>query len=324
MITIPIRVCGDYWDNKQEVVELLEKTAGKDTVIFDLQAEGPSLRSLGITDIIDSYCCKYHVDPKKIFINGWSNNTEIVKYTLMHSHFFSHFFSYSRNYWKAQFPAATHEYIFGYFIGRRTVPRAVIMHYLHHTYGLKNLLSCLHTNQDRPWRNPGPGINLEYLSHWISPEQKQEFIEWWDTNPIDSLDNHYIWDQYHPGCNTNYDLVKHYHRFDIEIVAETYTRGETFFPTEKTVRPIMAGKPIIVYGPVKFMERLRLLGFETYGDFWDESYDVLEGQERWQAIQQIIDSIMQMDIDSRRNIILESRKIAQRNRQHLAKIIKLK
>jgi hypothetical protein len=322
MITIPVRVCGDYWDNPTEVNELLEQTAGKWPVMLDLQAEGPSLRSLGVVETVDRYCKKYQVDPKKIFITGWSNGSELLDYSLTHPNFFSHFFAYSRNYWITHLSAATHEYVFGFFIGRRAIPRAVIMHYLHHTYGSKNLLSCLLTNMDLPWHNPGIGINLEHLNQWILQDQQSEFIKWWDTDPISSLDNHYIWDQYHPGSNTNYDLVKHYHRFDIELVAESYTRGETFFPTEKTVRPIMAAKPIIVYGPARFMERLRLLGFETYKNCWDESYDDLEGPARWHAIRKLIDSIMQMDADSRRSLILESGKIAQRNRQHLAKIIK--
>jgi hypothetical protein len=194
---------------------------------------------------------------------------------------------------------------------------------MYHTYGSKNLLSCLKTKMDQPWRNPGKGVNLDLLDAWLPYNQHKKFIEWWDTSPIDSIDQHYFWDQYHPGANTNYDIVKHYHLFDVEIVAESYTYGSSFFPTEKTVRPIMAAKPMIVYGPEKFMARLRLLGFETYGDCWDESYDHLEGPARWQAIRKIIDSIMQMDTDSRRSLILESNKIAQRNRQHLAKIIKL-
>ena len=323
MFTIPVRVCGDYWINPEEVQVLLDSVAGKDQIVLDLQAEGPSLCTLGVTNMIDSYCQKYHVDPKTIFITGWSNGAELLNYSLTHPHFTSHFFAYSKKYWIKNLPLDTHQYVFGYFIGRRTIPRAVIMHYLYHTYDKKNLLSCLRTNMDHPWRGPGTGVNIEHIDKWITQDQQQEFVEWWDTDPVDSVDNHYIWDQYHPGANTNYDLAKRYHQFDIELVAESYTRGETFFPTEKTVRPIMAAKPMIVFGPARFLERLRILGFKTYSDVWDESYDQLEGPERWQAIRKIIDLIMQMDTESRRGLILESNKIAQQNRQHLAKIIKL-
>jgi hypothetical protein len=323
MITIIVKVCGDYWDNPAEVNKLLEQTAGKWPVMLDLQAEGPSLRSLGVVETIDCYCKKYQVDPKNIFITGWSNGAESVDYSLTHPHYLSHFFDYSRRYWIKNLPENTHECVFGFFIGRRAIPRAIIMHYLYHTYGSKNLLSCLLADMDQPWRNPGNGVNLEQLSNWMPEDQQPEFIKWWDTDLISSLDNHCISDQYQPEINTNYDLVKHYHRFDIELVAESYTRGETFFPTEKTVRPIMAAKPMIVYGPARFMERLRLLGFETYSECWDESYDQLEGPVRWQAIRKLVDSIVQMDTDSRRNLIAGSSKIAQRNRQHLAKIIKL-
>lgn len=324
MITIPVRVCGDYWVNPQEVQTLLDSVLDNERIIFDLQAEGPSLRSLGITDMIDSYCRKYHIDSKKIFITGWSNGAELINYSLTHPHIISHFFAYSQHYWISQLPTATHEHVFGFFIGRRAIPRAAIMHYLHHAYGSQNLLSCLLTNMDQPWRNANVGVDLEHMNNWVTQDHQQEFVDWWDSDPIPSLDNHYIWDQYHSGSNTNYDLAKHYHKFDIELVAESYTRGDTFFPTEKTVRPLMAAKPLIVYGPAKFMERLRGLGFETYNECWDESYDSLEGPVRWHAIREIIDSIMKMSEDNRRHLIDLSSKIAQRNRQHLAKIIKLK
>ena len=80
---------------------------------------------------------------------------------------------------------------------------------------------------------------------------------------------------------------------------------------------------MLVQGPVNYLENLRKLGFDTYSTVWDESYDQLEGPARWQAIRKIIDLIMQMDTESRRSLMLESNKIAQQNRQHLAKIIKL-
>ena len=105
---------------------------------------------------------------------------------------------------------------------------------------------------------------------------------------ITSIDSHHVRDQYRPDCNTNLDLLQHYHKFDIEIVCESYTRGQTFFVTEKTIRPLCAGRPVLLYGPRHFLKNLRNLGFQTWGSVWDESYDNLEGPERWKAMQAVI------------------------------------
>ena len=322
MLTIPVRVCGDYWLNPQEVQALLDSAGGKDSVALDLQFEGPSLTALGIIDCVAAYCCKYQVAATQIYIKHWPNNAETVQYNLIDANLISHFFARSKSYWTTP-PAPTRQYTLGFFIGRRAIPRAVIMHYLYCAYGNSVLLSCLQNKDDQPWLKGNQSHNLEQIDMWLTREQQPEFTAWWATDPIASLDNHTIGDQYTPEPTTNQDLVAHYAKFDIELVAESYTRGASFFPTEKTVRPLMAAKPMLVYGPQRYLERLQLLGFETYNTVWDESYDCLEGPERWAAMKQLIDNIMCMSWIDRSHMIDAADKIAQRNRQHLTNIIKL-
>ena len=109
----------------------------------------------------------------------------------------------------------------------------------------------------------------------------------------------------------------------MEIVLETLFDDQRIHLTEKVLRPLACGQPFILAATTGSLEYLKSYGFKTFDSLWDESYDQLEGPERWQAIRKIIDLIMQMDTESRRGLILESNKIAQQNRQHLAKIIKL-
>ena len=323
MITIPVRVCGDHWVNPEEVSSLLAQIAGKDHVVLDLHSEAPSLASLGITDVIDSYCREYCVSPADIHVNHWSNPAEPVPYTRMNLHLKSHLFERSRTYWSNTVEISSHDYVFGFFIGRRTVPRLVAMHYLYHKYRNSALLSCLSTVNSLPWGHPSYGINLDLIHDWIEPDSIKSFRKWWESNPISSLDGHAMSDCYHPEMNTNSDILQFYSKFDIELVSESYTRGNTFFPTEKTVRPIMASKPMVVYGPKKFLTRLRDLGFETYHSVWDESYDHAEGIDRWNAIKHLIDFIMAMSDSDRLAILQQANQIAIRNRLHLAKMINI-
>jgi hypothetical protein len=324
MITIPVRVCGDHWINSQEVGYLLNQIAGKDTIELDFQAEGPGLAVLGILQIINQYCNNYRVDTKSIFINNWSNAAEPVPYTVANLHLRSHFFDRSQNYWLEQVVPSTHEHVLGFFIGRRTIPRLMAMHYLYHAYKNSSLLSCLSTVNALPWQQPPTGMNLDLIQHWVSADSEKSFCQWCESDPVSSLDGHSIRDQYQQGINTNWDILQFYSKFDIELVSESYTRGDTFFPTEKTVRPIMAAKPMLVYGPKKFLLRLRQLGFETYHSLWDESYDQLEGPDRWHAIKHIIDSIMSWTHCRRLDLLQQADQIAMKNRQHLAAMIGLK
>ena len=49
--------------------------------------------------------------------------------------------------------------------------------------------------------------------------------------------------------------------------------GVTFFPTEKTYKSLMLGHPFILYGGKHSLAKLRAMGFETFSNDIDESYD---------------------------------------------------
>jgi hypothetical protein len=115
--------------------------------------------------------------------------------------------------------------------------------------------------------------------------------------------------------------LNYYDRFAIELVCETYTIGNTFFPTEKTIRPIMAGKPVLVYGPQYFLARLRTMGFQTYSTLWDETYDLYSGAERWQRIQAVMKSLNEKTQNERNQLLARVHAIALHNRQCLHNIV---
>ena len=323
MITITIRVCGDHWINPDEVRSQLNAIAGQDQITLDLQFEGPCLESLGINSMINDYCNLYRVGPRQIQIVQWNNTVEPTEYTVVDPPKISHFFDASRRYdWDDTLPKDTHEHLFGFFIGRCTIPRAAIMHHLFHKWGSQNLLSCLDTKEITPWLIKNTGVNLDYIDQWIPIDKQQRFNDWWKTNPIPSIDQHHFDDSYSKDHNTNQDLLEHYYKFDIEIVAESYTRGSSFFPTEKTVRPLIAAKPILVYGPKNYLENLKAMGFKTYSSLWDESYDKCEGTERWDIMQSVIDTMMQLYSEDRESTIARANEIARYNRQHLYELIK--
>ena len=67
----------------------------------------------------------------------------------------------------------------------------------------------------------------------------------------------------------------------ISVVGETIDDNDIFFVTEKTAKPLMAGRPFIMLGGVNYLKHLRNLGFKTFAPVIDESYDdVLDYHER--------------------------------------------
>jgi len=62
----------------------------------------------------------------------------------------------------------------------------------------------------------------------------------------------------------------------VSVVCETIIDGRMFFPTEKTGKAMMSGKPFIVLSSPRFLQHLRELGFKTFSPVIDETYDQIE------------------------------------------------
>ncbi len=60
------------------------------------------------------------------------------------------------------------------------------------------------------------------------------------------------------------------------VVTETFFRDELTFITEKIFRPIMFGHPFIVLSTPGYLAALREMGYETFPELFDESYDTIE------------------------------------------------
>ena len=325
---IIVEFSGDCWNNPVQFQTQLNQVPPGASVVLDMRSEGPSLHLLGVCDVIDSWLSKQQRSPNSLCLYRWSNPVEFVPYQLQQCSNPSHFFSMSQNYWMETVPDIEQQLLcnnlFGLFIGRMTFARAVILYQCLVTKQ-SIFTSKMASSNPYPWQlNPQDEVNLECLTDWLTTNQQYRMFEWYDRYPVASVDQMTVRDQFitpNSYIDTNRSILNHYSQFAIEIVCETYTMGTTFFPTEKTVRPIMACKPILVYGPRYFLARLRTLGFKTYSDLWDESYDLYQGPQRWQYMQRVIHSIMEKSQNEQKQLLTKAYEIAQHNRQRLADIV---
>jgi hypothetical protein len=222
----------------------------------------------------------------------------------------SHFFWLSDRYWPQNAISCEHGHLFGFFMGRPTLPRLALLQHLSRYHDA--VLSAMGggtvpTDQ---------GHNADLTE--FAGLDRDALAAWYHGCGILSIDGAAIRDQYSVDHNTNRSLLAHYDQFLIEIVAESYVLGDTYFPTEKTVRPLAAGRACVIMGPRHFLRRLRDQGFQTWPDLWDETYDELEGIARLDQIKAVIADIAQRRDSIRPHLAAH----AQHNRQNLEAIIK--
>lgn len=93
-----------------------------------------------------------------------------------------------------------------------------------------------------------------------------------------------------PGGEPNHKVgaqhilpVKIYNDSWYSIIAEGFTDHRGTRLTEKTAKALVAQRLFVYFGGPRDLERMRRLGFQTFGHVIDESYDSIENDEqRWQ------------------------------------------
>ena len=107
----------------------------------------------------------------------------------------------------------------------------------------------------------------------------------------------------------------------VSIVPETFfddhiSNGATFI-TEKTEKCFSIGSPFIILSTPFFLENLRRLGFKTFSDFWDESYDSATNNiERMNRVLKVIDYISSMTLEECQDMYQKMIPILKHNHEH--------
>jgi hypothetical protein len=118
--------------------------------------------------------------------------------------------------------------------------------------------------------------------------------------------------------NTITNLTEGYSDIFAELVCETYFSGFTFFPTEKTFRPMIQLTPFITFGPQGFLTNLHRSGFKTFNQYWDEGYDECVGVERILKIRQVLAQLFELDQPALQEMYIDMLPILEHNKQRLS------
>ena len=102
----------------------------------------------------------------------------------------------------------------------------------------------------------------------------------------------------------------------LHIVSETVWQEKIHF-TEKVFKPMVLHQPFVVLQAPGSLAYLRSYGFETFGAWWDESYDTIDDPtERMQAIADIVNSIGAKSLEELETMRMEMASVLEHNFRH--------
>lgn len=333
-----LQVNGDYWIRQEEFCKEFQAVPLSNNVVIHVRYEGLSLTNSEVVTKIEKIIKDTGRNPDSVYV--FSPNS-IKTDSPWHNLFWNQYqisdeFIRSESYW-CDTPTLDNDIkTFALFIGRRTTPRLFALYSIWKDEWLNDnfLLSAMnHPELESALVFDDPEKVYDRIDDWIvgnNNNKMQRILEqtafrsFCQALPITSIDGYSITDQYtetDPGENRNNDTVKSLirlgSRYLFELTFETMTRGTTFTPSEKTVRTIVAKKPLIVYAPQNFLLNLQNLGFKTFNTLWDESYDQLEGLPRFNAMMKIVREICKLPQSQQLQLYQESRSICDYNRELL-------
>jgi hypothetical protein len=95
------------------------------------------------------------------------------------------------------------------------------------------------------------------------------------------------------------------------IVSETNDNDYEVFMTEKIWKPIMAQQVFVVHGNYLYLQRLREAGFRTFGNYFDESYDLEQDPDK--RIDKIVSLCKDLRTKKWQDIYMQSKALRKHN-----------
>jgi hypothetical protein len=115
------------------------------------------------------------------------------------------------------------------------------------------------------------------------------------------------------------DPVKHlYDNSLVNIITETYFFNKIIHITEKTYKPIAFMQPFIMVAAAGSLNHIKDMGFKTFEDFWDETYDLeVDDKKRFTMIVSLIETIAKWTEEEKTQFTFKVKDIVDYNVAHL-------
>lgn len=256
------------WNIEYKLIEIIKPLLNGETVTISLNSEGPCAESLGLFSLLDKICEEFNCNCENITIKTVNQVEKSDKYRIIKSpnHFIKNAQDLMKNCNVLGKDFDSNFKHFGTFIGRQNWQRLWIASTLYKNHKDKTCMTYLFSQtEDHHLKN----TDLNNFFDFLGFSELEDAVQFLKQTPYKSKKEISKWPVPNPE---HYDVLDQYSNFFVDIVCETYFTGNTFFPNEKTWRPIIAKTPFIIQGPANFLKNLKKLGFKTFDNWWSELY----------------------------------------------------
>lgn len=269
-------------------VDIIRQYQQYNCVEIHMNNEGPNAEAIGLYTLLDYITEQFEIDKSKIKIithNAEEAHPEYV-IDLKPQHWIRFSILGSKKYNLSDKSCYLNKDVttnlFGCLFNIPSWNRLCILSHIHRLQN-KSLLAC-NVSFSKCDHNM---VTLDNLVN-EAPSELYNVVDYLKTNPTPLIGH----PGHKPDIYENMEILKFYNSFFVDVVAETYTTGQTFFITEKTLRPIIGLTPFIIYGPQGYLSNLKArYGFKTFSEFWDEQYDDYQGYERITQMYKVFESL---------------------------------
>lgn len=283
------------WNIEYKTIELIKALSSGLNVRIHLNHEGPCATSLGLYRWLDVVCKEFQIDPSRISIYSANPLERNTTYRIVNcgKSWLLEYQNINVESNKTFDESLKH---FGIFIGRSNWNRLFLASTIFKNFREKSLIS-FHYNIHS---NAASGFDdLALLMGVAKAETLSNPLLMHFPLALDDIKQYPIIGPEH------LNILKYYKDIFLDVVCETYFTGNTFFPTEKTVRPIISKTPFLLFGPKNYLANLRKLGFETFNDYWSEEYDNYSDISRAQKIENILVDLSKKTVSELQSIYVD-------------------
>jgi len=291
------------WNLGETVQAIVEAKNTNQDLIIDLLDEGPDFEVLGLLKYITDWDDRTTVITRNI-LQPPVGNIRFVKKS-------PHFLDSTKDSLANVKINKNIKKPIGMFIGRSNAHRLYLSSYI---YKCKLANQTFHYNPKLDFHKNNLG--LEELIHVYGVKSLSNAVDLIEDSPLlkeEKISYPILKDQHN-------NIHSEYSNFFVELVCETYYTGRTFFPTEKTWRPMILETPFIVQGPQWFLHRLRDMGFQTFDRWWDEGYSEDPADYQPVEIVKVIDFLAKKDIAELNDMYKEMKPVLTHNRKRFIEL----
>ena len=279
------------WNEIEVYTNIVEHMILSKKIDLHFCNEGPDIECLGLYDFLYENSKKFNYATDQITIHC-CNMIENHPVFMVKKSAPMHLLNNAREYTRTINKKITKH--FGLFVGRSNSQRLRLAVYLDSHYPEKTLISY-HFNRFDEFHQSNVGLeelitNVDYKDFDLASSFLKKCPMFAANRTSTVIDKTLPINPAQQLFQQDHDTFPQlYENFFVEIVCESYFTGKTFFPTEKTFRPMLLKTPFIIQGPKNFLTNLKTLGFKTFDQWWDEGYSQDPGNHQSVEIFKVLD-----------------------------------